>query len=85
MRPRRGSEDHRKLIMPVDLRNLIMLPGMGPEWVRPGGGGPTKAVGFMPRRTRHRKDVPPLRECERALTAGQWWRAPHVEAGITGT
>ena len=31
------------------------------------------------------KDVPPLRECERALTLEPRWRAPRVEAGITGT
>ena len=31
------------------------------------------------------KDVPPLRECERALTLEPRWRAPRVEAGITAS
>ena len=30
------------------------------------------------------KDLPPHRECERALTLERRWRAPRVEAGITG-
>ena len=29
-------------------------PKATPQWVRSGGDGSTKAVGFMPRRTRHR-------------------------------
>ena len=29
------------------------------------------------------KDVPPLRECERALTLEPRWRAPRVEEGLT--
>ena len=31
------------------------------------------------------KDVPPLRECERALTLEPRWMATRVEAGITAS
>ena len=62
MRPGRGSGDHRNLNAAINLRNLIMLPGMGPGWARPSAsrqGGP----GIV-------KDVPPLRECGRGTDAG---------------
>ena len=62
----RGSGDHRNLNAAINLRNLIMLPGMGPGWARPGGHSSTKAVGFMPRRTRHRE--------RRAAPPGMWTR-----------
>ena len=39
-------------------------PKATPEWTRPGGGGSTKAVGFMPRRARHRE--------RRAAPPGMW-------------
>ena len=73
--PNCGSGDHRNPFMPPRRRRN----GRGQEAVvqqRPSAscqGGP----GIV-------KDMPTLRECERALTLERRWRAPRGEAGITG-
>ena len=64
--PARGSRDHRELTAAINLGNLVIPSGTGPGWARPGGHSSTKAVGFMPRRTRHRE--------RRAAAAGMWTR-----------
>ena len=58
--------DHRKLNAAINLRNLIMLQAEAGMGRGSGGNGSTKAVGFMPRRTRHRE--------RRAAPPGMWTR-----------
>ena len=77
MRPRRGSGDHRKLIMPPRRRRNGQgqedeeVPEQGPSASCQGGPGIVK-------------DVPPLRECGRGTDAGTEVEGPGVEAWITG-
>ena len=83
--PSCATRHDRNLNAAINLRNLIMSPRL-----RRNGRGQEAVVQQRPSASRQGgpgivKDVPPLRECERALTLEPRRRAPRVEAGITGT
>ena len=70
--PSCATRHDRNLNAAINLRNLIMSPRPTPEWAGSGGRGSTKAVGFTPRRTRHRSErrAAPPGERERDTDAG---------------
>ena len=80
-----GTRHDRNLNAAINLRNLIM-----PESRRRDGRGREAVVQQRPSascqgRPGIVKDLPPLRNVDAALTPERRWRAPRVEAGITGT
>ena len=66
----RGSGDHRNLNAAINLRNLIMLPGMGPGWARPEAIVQQRPSASCQGEPGIVKDVPPLRECGRGTDGG---------------